>query len=276
MSLNAEPLELKDELLRRLRERGAALTPERKAVVEALAGSPSHPTLGQVLSHVDARVPSAELATEILEELWQIGLVARIADPREGTRYDLRVGPHYHFRCASCGAFSDLPVESFVLRDATGHQIRELSVIAEGVCRDCTETAPLARALTSSLRQLTGFLALCDPVGLRDASLLPAGALQERACVRSFLALAAALDGPHQRRALDELLSRRLARWAKPFRGRALAQLAADFASRSDGWPRQQLLALLWTVARQSDSPFRKLEERVSAALETSGSPLPG
>lgn len=107
-------------LTHRLRQLGEArpATPlEREAVVDALSRGPSHPTLGQILRRLGSRISSPERTEEILEELWRIGRVGRIPDPRAGTRYDLRTGPHCHFRCRTCGVFRDLRLESCVLHE---------------------------------------------------------------------------------------------------------------------------------------------------------------
>jgi Fur family peroxide stress response transcriptional regulator len=260
--------QLARDLARRLGQREGSSAPAGRTVFEALIRAPSHPTFGQILQHLGPRISSPELAEEILHELWRAGFVAQIEDPRAGTRYDLRTGPHYHFRCESCGAFSDLPVESFVLQDKAGHEIHELSVVAEGICSTCRKRAPLASASLPSLRILTGYLAVSDAEGLEAACLLPRGGAAEPACRRCFLALAAVLQRPVLRAALDRLLELRLADEAVPFVAKSLSSLAETLAARPDDWPRETLLALLWSVCRRDESHYRKLEERIAAAVQ--------
>ncbi len=143
--------------------------------------------------------------------------------------------------------------------------------MAEGTCPDCRRRAPLACASTRSLRLLTGYLAVVDAEGLEAAGLLPRGGAAEPACARCLLALAAVLQRPALRAALDRLLDERLGASAAPFADACLSQLAETLASRPQDWSRDTGVALLFSVARRDESHYRKLEDRVAAALEKSG-----
>lgn len=198
------------------------------------------------------------------------GVASGVSRPPH-TRYDLRSEPRYHFHCATCGAFSDLPIESFVLKGDAGHELHELSIVAEGVCKVCVQGGRLARASTASLRLLTSYLAVVSPAALEAAELLPAGASREPACVRGYLALAALLRRPHLRGALDVLLDARLGTFAMRFADASLSTLAEAFVNEAGQWPRETLLALLWTVVRRGDGYYEPLEQRVANALGSCG-----
>lgn len=87
----------------RMRGRGYKATPQRVAVLEALA-SEQH----QSLEEIKDRCPDVGLVTvyRTLDLLGELGLVRRL-DLGDGPRYELAENHHHHLICESCGDISE-------------------------------------------------------------------------------------------------------------------------------------------------------------------------
>jgi Fur family ferric uptake transcriptional regulator len=139
-----------------LRERGLRWTPQRRAVVEVLAGSEGHVTGVELIERcraIDAStIPSTVYRTlDVLEEL---GLVqhGHGADGRE----EFHVVPerrHGHLHCAACGGRWEIRAGSAraivdAFRASEGFEVDLSHVTVVGRCRDCAaaDAALAARA----------------------------------------------------------------------------------------------------------------------------------
>lgn len=101
------------ELVRRLRDGGFRLTPQRLAVLKVLADETGHPTVEQVYERVRADYPTTSLATiyKTIEMLKGIGEVLELS-VGESHRYDGHdPRPHPHLICEVCGAIEDLTLD---------------------------------------------------------------------------------------------------------------------------------------------------------------------
>ena len=129
----------------RLRERGLRWTPQRRAVIEALAETDGHVTGAELVERCRAResstIPSTVYRTlDVLEEL---GLVrhGHAADGRE----EFHVLPqqeHGHLHCAECGATWEIGADQATaivraVRRAGGFEIDIGHVTLVGRCAAC-------------------------------------------------------------------------------------------------------------------------------------------
>ena len=133
----------------RLRERGLRWTPQRRAVIEALAGSDGHITGSELLERCRAIDPATSPSTvyRTLDVLEDLGLVqhGHGADGRE----EFHVGPdaeHGHLYCADCGARSEIraaEADAIVtaFRAADGFEVDLSHVTVVGRCADCAAAA---------------------------------------------------------------------------------------------------------------------------------------
>jgi Fe2+ or Zn2+ uptake regulation protein len=139
------------DLLARLRGRQWRLSPQRRAVAEALAGDHVHLTAEQVLDLARARVPEISRATvyNTLNELVAMGELV-VVDVVDGPkRYDPNTGgPHDHLVCERCHAIRDVPrsaspplAESAV---GEGFVLTGVEVTYRGLCPDCARSHALA------------------------------------------------------------------------------------------------------------------------------------
>lgn len=133
-----------EEVRRRFEAAGLALTVQRRAVWEALAGHADHPTTDAVFERVRERLVGLSRTTvyRSLEALVQSGLARRVAHPGAAVRYDARTARHHHAICERCGAVEDvdsalldaLPLEQLA---PSGFRVDDLAVDLRGLCRAC-------------------------------------------------------------------------------------------------------------------------------------------
>ncbi|MFP3899926.1 MAG: Fur family transcriptional regulator [Acidimicrobiia bacterium] len=132
-------------LLERLRARGWRITPQRRAVVSALAGEHVHRTAEQVHAAARELVPEVSLATvyNTLNDLVFMGEISELRLADGTARYDPKVGPgHHHLVCGGCGAIFDVEptgVDAVVLPADQRHGMRidALELVFRGRCPDC-------------------------------------------------------------------------------------------------------------------------------------------
>jgi Fe2+ or Zn2+ uptake regulation protein len=99
-----------EKLVQAFKEHGYKMTPQRRAILEAIAGSLSHPTAEQIHEVVRERMPDTSLATvyNTLRELVSIE-EARELDLGDGVRrYEVSLHEHAHAVCINCGRVQDI------------------------------------------------------------------------------------------------------------------------------------------------------------------------
>jgi Fe2+ or Zn2+ uptake regulation protein len=120
-----------------LRERGCALTPQRRAVLRFLDGNGDHPTAGEIFDAVTRDFPITSRATvyNTLSLLEEIGAVHAVRAEDGEVRYDPNIEPHHHLRCHRCGRLEDVAARHVQIlldgRPALG-QVR-----LDGLCAAC-------------------------------------------------------------------------------------------------------------------------------------------
>jgi Fur family ferric uptake transcriptional regulator len=133
------------DLLTRLRSRRWRITPQRRAVAQALAGEHVHLSAEEVHERALAIVPEVSLATvySTLNQLVAMGEVAEVRAPRSSVRYDPNARQqHHHLVCERCGRIRDVRpsgMDDLRLSDAdrSGFRIATIEVVFRGVCPAC-------------------------------------------------------------------------------------------------------------------------------------------
>lgn len=125
-----------------LRAAHLRLTPQRRAVIDVLAGNTTHPLADEVASAVQHNVEGVSLSTvyKTLHELADLGLVREIGLGK-AMRFDAETAEHLHFSCDVCGCVHDAPlpesVGSALAQAASEHDVTRLELTAHGVCAEC-------------------------------------------------------------------------------------------------------------------------------------------
>lgn len=138
------------EILNKLRARGYKLTPQRRAVVRALAASDRHMTPAQLHAATSKERDDVGLVTvyRAIRMLAELDIVCEISTDGRQRSYLLRRPPehHHHLVCSSCGHVVDFvssDVERLQSRLAreTGFRIDGHIVEFVGCCAQCRSIA---------------------------------------------------------------------------------------------------------------------------------------
>jgi Fur family peroxide stress response transcriptional regulator len=140
----ADVRERDNHLVRKLRDQGYRLTPQRLALVGLIAASEGHPSAAQLYARIRKRFATMSPATvyKLLALLKEQGEVLEI-DLREESRYDgYRPDPHPHLICTQCGRIVDasMDLEPGWLRKIetrSGYRIDRHNLTLFGICPDC-------------------------------------------------------------------------------------------------------------------------------------------
>src|SRR6516165_6001330 len=96
---------------------GLALTPQRLAIYQILAGDDSHPGAEDIYRRIKPNLPSLSLGTvyRTLELFEEHGLVSRVHAFSDQARFDANLEAHHHLVCVRCRRvidFADTRLES--------------------------------------------------------------------------------------------------------------------------------------------------------------------
>lgn len=129
-----------------LKENGIRITPQRRAVLEYMIRSTSHPTVEQIYKDLLSEYPGMSLATVYnnLDVLCNYGLVYEMKFTGITSRYDYMGEKHYHILCVECNKiadfnFTDLSDLRKAVKDQTGYDIFHLKLEGYGRCPNCRE-----------------------------------------------------------------------------------------------------------------------------------------
>lgn len=135
-----------ETILRKLRDNGHKMTPQRLAIVKILARSEGHPSVEDIHARIKKDFPTMSLATvyrnivliKSLDELLELGF------PDGSNRYDgNKPYPHPHIICVKCKKILDLDLDSL---DEMQHEIAEetdFKILNHrldffGICSNCS------------------------------------------------------------------------------------------------------------------------------------------
>jgi len=136
--------------LKRLRESGLRLTPQREMILAVMHQLEGVSTVEEIYGRVHAQSSTVDISTvyRTLELLQGFKLVARIDAGSDQHRYELLGvhGPHLHLACQSCGkviGVSLAEAEPFVahLRAAYDFEAELDNVTIPGLCGECRSAA---------------------------------------------------------------------------------------------------------------------------------------
>ena len=152
MDRSAHKLDLRvEELIRRCRDAGMNVTPQRMAVYRVLLESDDHPSPELLFQRVRKGMPSLSLATiyKALDALEGLGLVEQVATASDSKRFDANGEHHHHLVCTRCQKVVDLYDERFdsltAPRHLAGFVVQTLTVQVKGLCAACARLTKKSR-----------------------------------------------------------------------------------------------------------------------------------
>ncbi len=120
------------------------LTPQRRAILEAIQASDQHPTAAQIYARVKETHPKVAFGTvyKALDLLSRTGQILQLEFGDGASRYDRRTDRHDHAICTSCGKLVDLDVRLPADLDreasrASRFTITQHSTHFYGLCPEC-------------------------------------------------------------------------------------------------------------------------------------------
>ena len=125
------------------------MTPQRRAVLEAVRASDDHPRAAEIYDRVRRVLPGIAFGTvyNALNALAEQGAIRQLTFGDAASRFDGRVERHDHALCTRCGDLADVDVAppADVVREAalrTGFAIHAHHTQLLGLCAKCRVAAP--------------------------------------------------------------------------------------------------------------------------------------
>jgi len=134
-----------ETIIRKLKDNGHKITPQRLAIVKILAKSDGHPSVEDIYGQIRKDFPTMSLATVYRNILLikSLGEVLELGFPDGSNRYDgNRPNPHPHVICIKCKKIVDPDVESLdemkkEVAEETHFQILNHRLDFFGICSEC-------------------------------------------------------------------------------------------------------------------------------------------
>jgi Fe2+ or Zn2+ uptake regulation protein len=134
----------KDTIIKRLKEKGLKVTPQRLAIIEVLVDQGSlHPGAAFVYREARKKRKSLSLSTTYatLDELSRHGIIKTLQFDKIENRYETNREEHINLICEKCGRIIDYKVPIVIdQRDVakkTGFSITDTRLEYYGYCREC-------------------------------------------------------------------------------------------------------------------------------------------
>ena len=111
----ADPKNRSETIIRKLRDNGHKLTPQRLAIVKILAESEGHPSVENIHARIKEDFPTMSLATVYRNIILikSLGEVLELGFPDGSNRYDgNKPYPHPHVICIKCRKIIDPDLDS--------------------------------------------------------------------------------------------------------------------------------------------------------------------
>ena len=116
-----------EQMLSGVRSAGLKLTPQRLAIVRAIAADPSHPTAQEIFDRLQSSMPTMSFATvyNTLDALAHAGLCGSLSLSPGPSRFDPNMAPHHHAVCDGCGLVRDVPCSPPFVAEPRSSDVRQ-------------------------------------------------------------------------------------------------------------------------------------------------------
>jgi len=119
------------------------MTPQRRAVVEALAELPGHPTVEDIYRSAAVDLPdlSPRSVYQIVADLVELGEIEALDLGLGAARVDRNLAHHRHLVCGDCGRVEDVAADladvSVPAGTVHGFVVDRADVVYRGLCPRC-------------------------------------------------------------------------------------------------------------------------------------------
>ncbi len=129
------------EEIRRLKEKGLVITPQRLAVLECLSDKNLHLSAEEIYRKLKQKYPTLSLATvyTALEALKKAVEIQELNLLKGISCYDPRAEPHHHFFCENCHRILNIEISCPVAQAGfiNGHYVKTVQACFYGICAHC-------------------------------------------------------------------------------------------------------------------------------------------
>lgn len=133
-----------DDFVRKCKEHGLKITPQRCAIYKELYGSEDHPSAEDVYKAIHREYPniSYDTVNRTLLTFADVGIVDIVKGQSGPRRFDPNTSSHHHIYCVSCGEIFDFYNEGYDNLEIPSdiqqtYDIIGKRVILKGVCKKC-------------------------------------------------------------------------------------------------------------------------------------------
>jgi len=139
-----EPLNCFDVFIKKCKEHGLKITPQRCAVYKEIHGSEDHPSAEDVYGSIHTEYPniSYDTVNRTLLTFADIGLVDIVKGQSGPRRFDPNTSSHHHIHCVNCGEifdfyskdYDDLEIPEDIIQE---YNVVSKQVVLKAVCKKC-------------------------------------------------------------------------------------------------------------------------------------------
>ena len=141
-------INIKEDLIGQLKEKGLKLTPQRLAIIDVLVENcDRHPGVTLIFNEARKKAKRVSLSTvyATLKEFSENGLIKQLEFDRMENRYDVDLSDHINLICKRCGTIIDYdmpaPLEPKDIARKSGFVVTDTRMELHGYCRDCLKRA---------------------------------------------------------------------------------------------------------------------------------------
>ncbi len=135
---------LKEGIIKRMREKGLKLTPQRLAILDVLLEkAPLHPGAGLVYREVRKKMKGVSLSTvySTLKELSKQGILKTLEFDQMENRYEGNTLDHINLICRGCKKITDyrepISIDSRKIEKKTRFRVTDTRLDYYGFCQEC-------------------------------------------------------------------------------------------------------------------------------------------
>jgi Fur family transcriptional regulator, peroxide stress response regulator len=135
---------MKISLIKKMKERGLKITPQRIAIIEVLADETLfHPGAHFIYREARKKVKRLSLSTvyATLNELCRLNLIKMLEFDKSENRYEGNIAPHVNLICNSCKKILDYSLPAFIdpkeIMKKSRFWITDTRLEYYGYCQEC-------------------------------------------------------------------------------------------------------------------------------------------
>ncbi len=131
-----------------LRVAGCRLTRQRRAILDFLSSTDTHPSARQVFRESEKNCPGLSLATvyNTLDKLIKVGILKVLDFDSMDNRHETNLTFHINLICTLCGKIQDFEEGSTLytekVKKRVGFEVRGYRMEYYGICSECRARSP--------------------------------------------------------------------------------------------------------------------------------------